>query len=391
MAKVSDVLKLPALRGLRVIAGQNGLHRKVEHVTVMEVPEIKRWLKGNDFLITSFYSVQDSEEKQCELISELADTCCCVAVKTGKYVDAIPELVKKTADTYGLPLLEIPFHMAYIDIIVNVMNLIFEEEGTSEILEKYVKDIIYENYSDEILMVERGRLFGFEVDKNYFAAVNLCFRKSYLPTDQDEKALRFLCQSIQHFIKECRFVRECYKIRLKTGFLLLIEGEQKEGLEYLTEKLIDEACIESRWKSGPEKLVCGIGPVEPGMKGIRDTYSFCFKAMHVGRILYRDQCLFRYKKFRLFCELEELLTGDRSQVFTEILKNVQNEELLDTLAVYYECGGNIDKAAEKMFTHKNTVKYRLNRLQEKTGLDLKRPDDNFQLYMAILSMRMRKS
>ena len=74
MAKVSDVLKLSVMRGVRVVAGEEGLFRKVEHVTVMEVPEIKRWLKGNDFLITSFYSVRKSEEDQCALIRDLADT-----------------------------------------------------------------------------------------------------------------------------------------------------------------------------------------------------------------------------------------------------------------------------------------------------------------------------
>ena len=68
MAKVSDVLKLSVMRGVRVVAGEEGLFRKVEHVTVMEVPEIKRWLKGNDFLITSFYSVRKSEEDQCALL-----------------------------------------------------------------------------------------------------------------------------------------------------------------------------------------------------------------------------------------------------------------------------------------------------------------------------------
>ena len=41
-------------------AGHNGLERKVEHVTVMEVPDIKRWLKGNDFLITSYERVSRS-------------------------------------------------------------------------------------------------------------------------------------------------------------------------------------------------------------------------------------------------------------------------------------------------------------------------------------------
>ena len=47
MAKVSDLLRLPAFRGIHVLSGENGLQRKVEHVTVMEVPDIKRWLKGN--------------------------------------------------------------------------------------------------------------------------------------------------------------------------------------------------------------------------------------------------------------------------------------------------------------------------------------------------------
>lgn len=128
MAKVSDLLRLPAFRGIHVLSGENGLQRKVEHVTVMEVPDIKRWLKGNDFLITSFYSVRKSEEAQCRLIEDLADTCCCVAVKTGQYVNVISERVKETADRCSLPLLEIPFKTPYIDLLMNVMNLILKRK-----------------------------------------------------------------------------------------------------------------------------------------------------------------------------------------------------------------------------------------------------------------------
>ena len=192
----SDVLKLSVMRGVRVVAGEEGLFRKVEHVTVMEVPEIKRWLKGNDFLITSFYSVRKSEEDQCALIRDLADTCCCIAVKTGQYVKTVAESVKRAADEVGLPVLEIPGELAYIDIIVNVMNLIFEEEGNSEILEKYVKDILYENYSDEILMEERGRLFGMDVEHDWFSAVVINFRKRYVPDEQDWKGIRFLGRTL---------------------------------------------------------------------------------------------------------------------------------------------------------------------------------------------------
>ena len=145
MAKVKDLLCIPVLKDIKILAGKSGLDRPVEHVTVMEVPDIKRWLKGNDFLITSFYSVRKGVEEQCRLIEELADTCCCVAVKTGSYVDKISKEVMQKADECSLPLLEIPFHLSYIDILINVMDQIFREENTSSILEKYVKDILYDN------------------------------------------------------------------------------------------------------------------------------------------------------------------------------------------------------------------------------------------------------
>ena len=217
MAKVSDVLKLPVMRGVRVLAGEAGLSGKVEHVTVMEVPEIRQWLKGNDFLITSFYSVRKSEEEQCALIREVADICCCIAVKTGPYVACISERVREEADEVGLPILELPEALPYIDIIVNVMNLIFEEEGNSAILEKYVKDILYENYSDRVLMAERGRLFGMDVEHDWFAAVVINFRKMVVPDEQDWKGIRFLARAVLGLFRERTEITECIRIPLKKG------------------------------------------------------------------------------------------------------------------------------------------------------------------------------
>lgn len=388
MAKVSDLLRLPAFRGIHVLSGENGLQRKVEHVTVMEVPDIKRWLKGNDFLITSFYSVRKSEEAQCRLIEDLADTCCCVAVKTGQYVNVISERVKETADRCSLPLLEIPFETPYIDLLMNVMNLIFEEENTASILEKYVKDIIYENYTDEILMAERGRLFGFEADEDYFSAVNICFRKKYIPSEQEKKAIRFLCQTLQRCLLDSGSIQGCPMIRLEKGFLLLAEAKEAERLEQYLENYLDEDYLKKIWKAEGKGIVCGVGPVKKGLKGIRDSYSLSFKAMKVGYTLSRNQLLYFYKKLEPYCELEKILVSPSEHVFTSVLGAVKNQELLDTLVMYYECGANMERVSDRMYTHKNTVKYRLNRLQELTGLDLRNPDDNFRLYLAVLALKM---
>lgn len=390
MAKVSDLFRLPIFKDILIIAGNDGLNRKVEYITVMEVPDIKRWLKGNDFLITSLYSVRKSEEEQCKLIEELADTCCCIAVKTGEYVSVIPESVKEMANKHGLPLLEIPHHVTYIDLIIQVMNLIFEEEGSSAILEKYIKDIIYENYSDEILMAERGRLFGFDVENDYFSAVNISFRKKYSPTEHEKKKLRFLSQSVKQLVKSSPFVRECYMIPLEKGSILFLESENENNLKRFLHTQITEQLFEKLWNGRSEVLAFGIGPVLHGMLGIRDSYSATYKAARVGQKLKPDQFVFSYDKIATFCELEDFFAGGKGQNFAKILDELQSQEMLDTLITYFESNNSIDETAERMFIHKNTVKYRLNRVQESTGLYLKNPDDNFQLYLAVLAKKLGK-
>ena len=59
-------------------------------------------------------------------------------------------------------------------------------------------------------------------------------------------------------------------------------------------------------------------------------------------------------------------------------------QLVETLWIYFESGCNMIKAAEELFSHKNTVKYRLQRIQEITGRDLSNQYQSFELYNALI-------
>ena len=54
-------------------------------------------------------------------------------------------------------------------------------------------------------------------------------------------------------------------------------------------------------------------------------------------------------------------------------------ELLETVAAYIEGAGSIDGAARLLFVHANTVRYRLRRVAELTGLSATDPRDGFLL------------
>ncbi len=60
----------------------------------------------------------------------------------------------------------------------------------------------------------------------------------------------------------------------------------------------------------------------------------------------------------------------------------KHSDLVDTLTEYLECGGSYDAAARSLSVHRNTLKYRLQRIREISGHDLSCPDTRFNLQLA---------
>jgi PucR C-terminal helix-turn-helix domain len=63
-------------------------------------------------------------------------------------------------------------------------------------------------------------------------------------------------------------------------------------------------------------------------------------------------------------------------------------ELVDTLQVFLECDGNHARAAQRLFTHRHTVRYRLGQVRELTGLDVRSTDGREQLGLGLKAMRV---
>lgn len=58
-----------------------------------------------------------------------------------------------------------------------------------------------------------------------------------------------------------------------------------------------------------------------------------------------------------------------------------------TLSDYLECGGNYDESAAALHIHRSTVRYRLARIAELTGYDLRSVDTRFNLHAATRAWR----
>ncbi|MGE4277383.1 MAG: CdaR family transcriptional regulator [Lawsonibacter sp.] len=61
----------------------------------------------------------------------------------------------------------------------------------------------------------------------------------------------------------------------------------------------------------------------------------------------------------------------------------EKAEFTQTVSLYFDQDGDIRRCAEKLFLHRNTFQYRMDRLNKKTGYDLRIPKDALLLYLAV--------
>ena len=91
-------------------------------------------------------------------------------------------------------------------------------------------------------------------------------------------------------------------------------------------------------------------------------------------------------------EMEYLFLKDNQQEIKEFSEKVfagldEEEMLLATLDAFFENNMSVSKTAEKLFIHRNTLTFRLNRIQQITGLAPTVFRDAMKLYLALLSRK----
>jgi DNA-binding PucR family transcriptional regulator len=94
--------------------------------------------------------------------------------------------------------------------------------------------------------------------------------------------------------------------------------------------------------------------------------------------------------FQIFADRPEELSGFYEQTLGPLVAYDEQyqTELVATLATYLEFDCNLAATAGTLFTHRHTVRYRLDRITELSGLDIGKTDDREKLSLGLKAMRL---
>ena len=110
MFTIADLLKLPDIQGIRLLAGAGGVENEISRTNIMDNPDTFDWLISGELLLSTGYIFREDEELQRRLIHRVAEIGCAgMAIKTNRYLSAVPPCMIQEAERLGFPLLELPY------------------------------------------------------------------------------------------------------------------------------------------------------------------------------------------------------------------------------------------------------------------------------------------
>ena len=136
------------------------------------------------------------------------------------------------------------------------------------------------------------------------------------------------------------------------------------------------------------KVTIGIGRPATDIRSIPRAFNEAKTAIEIGKIFESNKNIIDYENLgigRLIYQLPIIqCTMFIQEVFSDSSVEILDQETLYTISKFFENNLNVSEAARKLFVHRNTLVYRLEKIKKITGLDLREFDHAIVFKVALM-------
>lgn len=166
-------------------------------------------------------------------------------------------------------------------------------------------------------------------------------------------------------------------------------GETYDDLEKTATSIVDMLNTESL-----TRVSVAFGTIVNEIKDVSRSYKEAKMALDVGKIFYSSKNVVAYSKLgigRLIYQLPlPLCRMFIKEIFDGKSPDEFDEETLTTINKFFENSLNVSETSRQLYIHRNTLVYRLDKLQKSTGLDLRVFEDAITFKIALMVVKYMK-
>ncbi len=143
------------------------------------------------------------------------------------------------------------------------------------------------------------------------------------------------------------------------------------------------------------RTVIGISSPTSNLKDLATAYKEAQVAIEVGKVFDTEKTIINYENLGIGRLIYQLPTTMCEMFLTEVFKKSTidslDRETLDTIQSFFENNLNVSETSRKLFVHRNTLVYRLEKIKKLTGLDLREFDHAIIFKVALMVKKYLQS
>jgi carbohydrate diacid regulator len=168
-------------------------------------------------------------------------------------------------------------------------------------------------------------------------------------------------------------------IIIKDVSTLTAYSEVEQSAQVIVDMLNSEAMLIAK---------VAYGTIVPELKEVSKSYKEAKMALDVGKIFYMEKPITAYNTLgigRLIYQLPvNLCRMYIQEIFGDTLPEELDDEMLMTVQKFFDNNLNVSETSRQLYVHRNTLVYRIEKLHQATGLDVRKFDDALTFKIALM-------
>ena len=399
---VADVLALPGLQDLHLRAGQAALGNPVRWPYVAENADIADWVMGGELVFVTGINHPRDEANLLLLVRQAVEraTAGLVILTGAEYIQAIPARVIAEAERLGLPLLEQPYGLKMVVVTQAIGTALVQQQMLGSSRQHVLAQLLEGDYQSLDVLLQRATSLDLPLSVPRQVALLRLQNSEQLfdgeAADNGERLLRDNRQCLQQSLGQCLQT-------LGDALPLISQGEHWIALlpctgsqdEQRNRRLLSELLGNLDERLQPQRAVLGLST------GGHPPQRFALALGQARQALVAAQAFPERLGLCSFNELGviELLGAIRDRSLLErfvertlgpLIGDDSRHEpvLMPTLEAWFFENANLALAAQRLGVHRNTLSYRVQRIEALTGCSFDDPHDRLNISIALLIRRL---
>lgn len=360
---------------MQFIAGSQGWSNSISWVHIVEDTVIIQYFWGKELAVTTGLGF-DTTEKLQKLIEDLIQRHASgLIINTGNYIYDIPQHLIDYCDENDFPLLTIPWEIHLPDVIKDFSIRIFmqgtaDQEISGALVRAIEQPANQEEYRQKLLPY-------FDVDGTFQVVLITTDHLDEMDTVERQK----LSYRVQVYLEN--ITHNGNFMYYDSNFMLMVNDITQQEVDEIVSGMVRRA----KRRMPDTTFYVGVGSRMDDISNLHVSYSRAKAAVQMAKKRKKD--LFYFDEMGLYRLLymvdDDRLLGEMAEEPLRPLLEYDRKHhanYVDTLELYLKHNGSIQAVSEEMFTHRNTVIYRMNKIKELLGTNLEQTEERLPYQIA---------